>query len=684
MSSSQNFNILTDSTKIQDLKFQFPLYAEVISKMLKNTESFAPFTIVINGRWGSGKTHLLKAICDKVKVYEPGDRILKPIWFNAWKYSKQDDLLAVLIQEIFSQTILLEGFSLSGIKLKLKKTSDKVQLVQATSDLLNLLNPGSSFDLTKWVNNTEWENKEPFYKYFDRYLTEILKTVVPKNIENKNDTALVFFIDDLDRCPPTKVIQVLEIIKLFFEKSNCIFVLGLDLTYVISCFDIVYNEYLSENYSGHAFIEKIINLRFDIPEKSETDFILYIKACYPTILEIFPNETCLTRAINGNIRKLKLFINSFTLFKNININILDEKLLFKFLLIQYVDPKILYLIRFNPYILIILQKYADNDDIIIPKDMQKFISKEYLEKEQTDLILSILREDTGKFTDIGQVSNFLQCGVSQSNSDTSEEISVVGVGSGRYNIGETLIFLGTAKPNSTLFLSIEKPNHPLTSFRPDKISIISKNYEDSTFKRILVPIDGWWEFRWDTQLISSELEPGTYTLHISNGPYDITNINKKPYDSHQFDLMEQKFLQVTLSNTVYSTNSFITINGKVSGFRPKFLAYWIIKDQFILHETFQIDNPDFTYTVDRSITNKLKNGQYFFILQHPMRNERFDIDFDDYLEAIISIYPKDGTILHNKDGYISKSGQEIAELIIRAINDERVDDYYTKAQFLIE
>ena len=42
------------------------------------------------------------------------------------------------------------------------------------------------------------------------------------------DGRLVVFIDDLDRCTPDKVPEVLEAIKLFTTTPRCVYVLGLD------------------------------------------------------------------------------------------------------------------------------------------------------------------------------------------------------------------------------------------------------------------------------------------------------------------------------------------------------------------------------------------------------------------------------------------------------------------------
>ena len=39
---------------------------------------------------------------------------------------------------------------------------------------------------------------------------------------------VVVFVDDLDRCPPERIVQVIDAIKLFLDVPGCVYVMGLD------------------------------------------------------------------------------------------------------------------------------------------------------------------------------------------------------------------------------------------------------------------------------------------------------------------------------------------------------------------------------------------------------------------------------------------------------------------------
>jgi formylglycine-generating enzyme required for sulfatase activity len=82
---------------------------------------------------------------------------------------------------------------------------------------------------------------------------------------DEQEGALVVFVDDLDRCLPEKTVQVLEAIKLFLDKHGCVFVLGADTRIVQEA---VASHYKNTGITGESaadYLEKIIQLRFELP-----------------------------------------------------------------------------------------------------------------------------------------------------------------------------------------------------------------------------------------------------------------------------------------------------------------------------------------------------------------------------------------------------------------------------------
>ena len=94
--------------------------------------------------------------------------------------------------------------------------------------------------------------------------TWVHRTLRSKKIEPEKGV-LVVFIDDLDRCLPDKMIQVLETIKLFMDKRGCIFILGADITIIQQAISKHYEDSQLTGDNTKEYLDKIIQLRFDLP-----------------------------------------------------------------------------------------------------------------------------------------------------------------------------------------------------------------------------------------------------------------------------------------------------------------------------------------------------------------------------------------------------------------------------------
>jgi len=97
------------------------------------------------------------------------------------------------------------------------------------------------------------------------------------------DRPLVVFVDDLDRCSPAIVAQVIEAINLFLagEFQNCIFVLAVEPAVVAANVEVAYKDLvgnlkadrLQGDWSsiGWRFLEKIVQLPLSLPRPDSKD-----------------------------------------------------------------------------------------------------------------------------------------------------------------------------------------------------------------------------------------------------------------------------------------------------------------------------------------------------------------------------------------------------------------------------
>ncbi len=96
---------------------------------------------------------------------------------------------------------------------------------------------------------------------------------------------MVIFIDDLDRCSPNRIADVVEAINLFLagEFPQCMFVLGIDDEMVAAALDKAHSDvierlppYAKFTSIGRRFMDKFVQLPFIVPTPSPSDLERYL------------------------------------------------------------------------------------------------------------------------------------------------------------------------------------------------------------------------------------------------------------------------------------------------------------------------------------------------------------------------------------------------------------------------
>ena len=330
--------------------FNFEAYSDVISKIILNKENKTPFTIAINGKWGRGKTTLMKTIRkkledseDRIKSEKTDNRKVKCVWFDAWKYSETDSMLAALVLEIFEE-MDRQGLT-NRLKSVLAGSNKEIKFVKVFADIVKTLGAGvvplPEFD--KWLEDSTYKKQLSFYDLFQDYMKTILKTFVLEKedgIYSDKEGILVIFIDDLDRCSPKKITKVLETINLFFDQEGCFFVFGADISLISKAIDFDYQNF--EGFSGIDYIKKMVQLQFDLPAIGEDDIINFIEKELKIEDQLKPYFELIIKGLESNQREIKRFLNSLNLMRMLGESIFKEKyveeLLIKWSILNFVSP----------------------------------------------------------------------------------------------------------------------------------------------------------------------------------------------------------------------------------------------------------------------------------------------------------------------------------------------------------
>ncbi len=101
-----------------------------------------------------------------------------------------------------------------------------------------------------------------------------------KKVFPRGPARVILFIDDLDRCPPSRVVEVLEATQLLLKTPLFVVVLGLDTRYATRALEKEYKEILQHDGdpSGMDYIEKIIQIPYRVRPIEQTGLGSFLRA----------------------------------------------------------------------------------------------------------------------------------------------------------------------------------------------------------------------------------------------------------------------------------------------------------------------------------------------------------------------------------------------------------------------
>ena len=127
-----------------------------------------------------------------------------------------------------------------------------------------------------------------------------------------NDSSrIVVFADDLDRCTPERALEVLESIKGFFDIEGIIYVIGMNYNSIDTIIEKKYGKQEIPNQdnqnskiTGFDYMEKIIQLPFQLPLWTESDICAFIRNIMDKDLKDTNLEKSLSEDENKNVKGL--------------------------------------------------------------------------------------------------------------------------------------------------------------------------------------------------------------------------------------------------------------------------------------------------------------------------------------------------------------------------------------------
>lgn len=307
-------------------------------------ESETPFSIGLSGRWGSGKTSVMKYLMASLggkpikhrlnfqtKAMEEEGKyqeiflkhessILKrkkfakknihTIWFNPWENENHEEPMVGLLQAIHHHFSFYASTS-----EELKKIVSVT--IQAGLDMLGSLkklgrNAGTNIkDIGEKYehDNFQYVDRNQKFKFIFEEAIEILL----QGIETvNNDARIIIFIDDLDRCEDKTIAKLLKEIKQYLSTKRCVFVFGYDRHHIEKSLANIETKTSKET---RDYLEKLFQATFYIKEADSNNLESFVKKIveqygFVNNPEIDEFVSFISSIIDPNPRRLKNYLTS--------------------------------------------------------------------------------------------------------------------------------------------------------------------------------------------------------------------------------------------------------------------------------------------------------------------------------------------------------------------------------------
>lgn len=269
-------------------------YASFITNFLVNGTSKNGYVINLNAPWGTGKTYFLQRWMLDINQKHPF------VYIDAWTQDYSDDPMLSVVASITEQlgsllpkeNQLISQFGSHASRfLKTAAPAITKGLVKKFSgvDLDDLSNSKSDVDTDTGVfdGSAASDITKALVSDHNEKLKSVvhLKVVVSQlveavtSLEKELSCPIFIFVDELDRCRPTYAIEMLEVIKHFFNVENVIFVIATDTEQLQHSVKAVYGL----GFDAERYLSRFFNRRFTLNQAKRVVFVREKAEYLPTM-----------------------------------------------------------------------------------------------------------------------------------------------------------------------------------------------------------------------------------------------------------------------------------------------------------------------------------------------------------------------------------------------------------------
>jgi len=409
----KNYNLQLTEDNLAKLLLEDPLERTEsivsLANLINQIKSSA--IISLDGKWGSGKTFLVKQLellFDKkeylkewqekyrykygdIKVDELNFDDTKIIYYDAWENDGSENPLLNLIYNLVIK---------SGIKLDEKKIGINLNKVgEFTWNYIKNLNPAFQvIDFIKQFVTIDDSDEKKLLGQIENEnsVKEFIKLLVN---EIKGEKKLLIIIDELDRCKPEFALRIIESIKHYFDIDNIITLVVFNKKEMCS----VINNYYGDGFNANDYLDKIVDFQLHIPEYSKENYLLFKLNKNDPGGIIYNSMLTIINKYDLEMRSINRFLTAVNNFMPEDIIRGKEQITSPF-----DDDIIRYFMRSYLLIYLIGLKYFDNElyeKMIKGKGVDEFIDDYFLNKTVDSIIKIKTLEKELSQTDLGRMND---------------------------------------------------------------------------------------------------------------------------------------------------------------------------------------------------------------------------------------------------------------------------------------
>jgi tetratricopeptide (TPR) repeat protein len=264
-------------------------YVAALAELARTVEP--PMVIGLFGEWGSGKTTLLRHVHAELEAEASECAV---VWFDAWKHQFDENPVLPLLHAVVRDLGLQNHRKVRRTLLVITEAFSSIALSATTRLTIG--------DVRKSIDDYDKAN---FRLHSERTrLDEHFNELVTNALGARGARRLIIFIDDLDRCLPDQIIALLEALKLYLNRQECVFLLAVDNERLVK---MIAGKYGELGIEGTDYLDKIVQMPFLMPRMAAPVFERYLEHLLSDAVK--PAAPLLRMALKSNPRTIKRFVN---------------------------------------------------------------------------------------------------------------------------------------------------------------------------------------------------------------------------------------------------------------------------------------------------------------------------------------------------------------------------------------